>query len=268
MTARKRTELVTASTAVDDGALLALPLGASAVGKLPGVGGDVRRDGPVTVVEGRGYAAGGAVVPEATVYFDADKRPEEDGPWRGEADKVSWRDEETGFECIIMRDGVGGFLGGYVGVGRDHPLFGYGIGALPNDVGIDVHGGITYARICDDAGPAPTRRVLREARRICHTVQERIEAEVVHATDHRAEAHQWWFGFTCDHAYDLRPGEAKRGQRRPPDAEIGAIYRDDGYVLEEVRNLARQLKAIASGEPVPPPTGSRPPIGLDPGRRS
>lgn len=267
MAARKKNALVPTTIAADDKALRTLPPGSSAMAKLPGIGGDIRRDGPITVVQGRGYAAGGAVIPDATVYFDADKRPEADGGWRGEADKVSWRDEETGFECIIMRDGVGGFLGGYVGVGPDHPLYGFRRDALPNDVGIDVHGGVTYARICDD-GPSPRRRVLQEGRRICHTVYEHIEAEVSHATDHRVEAHQWWFGFTCDHAYDLVPGVA--GSRRSPTSLVDAdkTYRNDAYVLNEVRNLARQLKAIACGEPMPPRVGSRPPIALDRWRRS
>jgi hypothetical protein len=263
---KKKSELVAATAKATDQSLLALPIGASAVAKLPGSGGGIRRDGAVTLVEGRGYAAGGAVIPDATVYFDADKRPKCEGGWRGEADKVSWRDEETGLECIIMRDGVGGHLGGYVGVGRNHPLFGFEAGALPNDIGIDVHGGITYARICDE-GPSPRRRVLQEGRRICHVVIEHVEAEVSHATYHQVEQHQWWFGFTCNHVYDLKPSDVKSRPSRT-DGEIGSTYRDDGYVLNEVRNLARQLKAIESGDPMPVPVGSRPPIGLDPGRRS
>lgn len=268
MAGRKKNELVPTTSTANDKALLTLPIGATAVAKLPGTGGEVLRDGAVTVVEGRSYAAGNSIIPEATVYFDAEKRPRSEGVWRGEADKISWRDEETGLECIIMRDGESGFLGGYVGVGRDHPLWGFDHEALPNDLGIDVHGGINYSRICDE-GPSPRRRILQEARRICHTVIPLIKAEVSHATDHQVEAHQWWFGFTCDHLYDLVPGEAKMRPRLSMAAETGATYRDDAYVLNEVRNLARQLHAIATGDPVPPRTGQPlPPAALDPRGRS
>jgi hypothetical protein len=201
------------------------------------------------------------------VYFDADKRPEAAGPWHGEADKIAWRDEETGYECIIMRDGVGGHLAGYVGVGRHHPLWGFNSDAIPNDVGIDVHDGLTYSRLCDTA-PSQRRRVLQEARNVCHTTLERIEAPITSATDHVVEAHQRWFGFSCDHPYDFRPlAPAERG-REATQAEVGTTYRDDGYVLDEVRNLARQLKATEMGVPAPPRLGAAPPVALDPRRRS
>lgn len=266
MTTRKRNEIVIATSEATGTALSALPDGDLARLKLPGEGGGIRREGAVTLVEGRGYAAGDAVVVDATVYFDADRRPDVDGVWRGEADKVGWKDTETGFECTIMRDGPTGTLGGYVGVGRHHPLRGYEASALPNDVGILVHGGITYARFCEE-GPSPRRPLVHEARSICHVVPPIVDAGAPQPADHFTQPHLWWFGFTCDHPYDLRPREAAA---RPGSAHagIGATYRDDAYVLNEVRALARQLQAIAEGGPMPSRVGSPPPIGLDPGRRS
>jgi hypothetical protein len=50
-------------------------------------------------------------------------------------------------------------------------------------------------------------------------------------------------------------------------AETASEYRDDGYVVREVLNLAAQLKAIADGRPVPVREGPPlPAIGLDPRR--
>lgn len=267
MANREKGNLVPAAPKSAGKALASLPIAAGAASKLPGNGGTIRRDGAVTLVEGRGYMAGSTLIPAAEVYFDADKRPGGPGPWRGEADKVAWRDEETGYECIIMRDGVGGHLAGYVGVAQNHPLWGFHSDAIPNDVGIDVHGGITYSRLCDTA-PSQRPRVLQEARNICHTTLPRIEAPITSATGHVVEAHQWWFGFSCDHPYDVQPLAPAERSRDTAQVEIGKTYRDDGYVLGEVRNLARQLKAIEIGAPAPPRLGKAPPVALDPRRRS
>jgi hypothetical protein len=129
-------------------------------------------------------------------------------------------------------------------------------------MGIEVHGGLTYSRACDD-GPNPRRRLVSEVRRICHVI---VEARLEHATGHRAHPGQWWFGFQCDQVYDVVPGD-RIGADRFMGAETHAEYRDDAYLVREVRNLAAQLRAIADGLPVPPRQGPPlPPIGLDPQR--
>jgi hypothetical protein len=234
-----------------------------AISKMPGIGGEVTREADVTRVTGREYRTASGTVPAAEIFFDRGSRPREDGPWRGEADKVSWIDPATGYECIVLRDNPDGFLSGYVGVPEAHPLFGWEHEAIPEELGIEVHGGLTYSRICDD-GPSPQVSLVTEARRICHVVVG--YAPLKHATEHRAGEGQWWFGFSCDHVYDVVP--ARRGDRkRFMGAETGAEYRDDGYVVREVRNLAAQLKAIADGRPAPPREGPPlPPVGLDPQR--
>ncbi|TPG03895.1 hypothetical protein EAH84_15735 [Sphingomonas oligophenolica] len=86
-----------------------------------------------------------------------------------------------------------------------------------------------------------------------------------HATDHLPhDAHAWWFGFDCNHLYDVVPGRASH-QKRFLAAETGAVYRDDAYVICEIMNLARQLRAIADGEAPSPREGKPlPAIGLDP----
>ncbi|AGH50178.1 hypothetical protein G432_12285 [Sphingomonas sp. MM-1] len=236
-----------------------------ALAKLPGTGGAVAREDGTVLVTGRGYATRDGVIPAAEIYFVDGLRPAGEGVWLGEADKVAWRDETTGYECIMLRATRGGYLSGYVGVPRDHPLWGWEHGAVGPDLGVEVHGGLTYSRICED-GPSPERRLVEEARRICHvpTLPSQYEP-VIHATGHRpGDVHAWWFGFDCNHAYDLVP-EADRQPQPFLGAEVGAEYRDDAYVIQEILNLAAQLRAVADGVPAPPRQGPPlPPIGLDP----
>jgi hypothetical protein len=228
--------------------------------RLQGAGGEVVREDGITRVTGRDYAMRGGTVPAAEVYFVDDAKPRDEGPWIGEADKLAWVDAATGYECIVMRSNPRGYLSGYVGVPEGHPLFGWNHAAIPDELGVEVHGGLTYSRVCDE-GPSPRRRLVSEVRRICHVY---VEAPLVHATGHRAHPGQWWFGFQCDHVYDVVPGD-RIGTRRFMGAETEAEYRDDSYVVREVRNLAAQLRAIADGRPVPPREGPPiPAIGLDP----
>ena len=231
-----------------------------ALAEIPGTGGEIVRQDGVTRVSGRDYATSDGTVPAAEIYFAKDGMPREEGPWLGEADKVAWVDPPTGLECIIMRDHPNGFLSGYVGVPAGHPLFGWKHDAVPSALGIEVHGGLTYSRICDEA-PSPQRRLITEARRICHVVVGAVP--LTHATDHRVGEGQWWFGFDCNHLYDVVPRRV-RDRGRFMGAETKAEYRDDGYVVREIRNLAAQLKAIADGLPMPPRDGPPlPPAGLD-----
>lgn len=246
-----------------DGTLLPILGSDLAVSKLIGDGGDVMREGGVVLVTGRSYATRRCVVPAEEIFYDHASRPGGEGPWLGEADKVSWRDAASGYDCIMLRDTENGFLSGYVGVPRDHPLWGWDADAVPPDIGIDVHGGLTYSRRCEE-GPSPARRLAVEARRICHvTLRPAVYHPVAHATDHRVEdPHAWWFGFSCNHAYDLIPKHA-RVSSRPKSAELARTYRDDAYVVRETVALAAQLRAIAEGDAAPQRDDQPPPIGLD-----
>jgi hypothetical protein len=234
-----------------------------ALAKIPGTGGEAMRQDGVTRVTGRDYATREGTVPASEIYFVEGAKPQSGGVWLGEADKVAWIDSATGYECIMLRDNPDGFLSGYVGVGEEHPLFGWKHGAVTPDLGIDVHGGLTYSRTCND-GPSPQLSLIVEARRICHVIVGHVPLRT--ATDHRVHAGHWWFGFDCDHVYDVVPGR-ERDRQRFMGAETGAEYRDDAYVVREILNLAAQLKAIADGRPVPQREGPPlPAIGLDPKR--
>lgn len=151
-----------------------------------------------------------------------------------------------------------------MGVPPTHPLYGFDEGAIPPD--IDVHGGITYAKACQH-GPSAARRLRAEARRICHPPDRAPKSDAtVYATDYRVHRDAWWIGFTCDKVYDVVPNDLD-ASKRFLRAEIGATYRDDDYVCREIEHLARQLKAIADGAPMPPRRGTPPPpLGLDASR--
>lgn len=67
------------------------------------------------------------------------------GEWDREPDELRFTDEETGYECLIMR-GIAGQLNGYVVIPKDHPY--YGIDLLNNEElndELEVHGGVTYS---------------------------------------------------------------------------------------------------------------------------
>lgn len=96
------------------------------------------------------------------------------GPWRYEPDKYHWVDPETKLDCLIVRNERMGNLCGYVGVPKDHPLFGKDY----DDVDVIVHGGLTYSNECRG--------------HICHDAAQEV----------------WWFGFDCGHCDDLIPSLA------------------------------------------------------------
>lgn len=155
-------------------------------------------------------------------YTRIDKSNWGPGPWQGEPDKVQWIDEETGLDCLAVRNGFGVWCG-YVGVPPGHLLHGVSDGDLPPD--LDVHGGLNYAAPCQEGRP--------EDRGICHVPAPGRAKDV------------WWFGFDCGRAGDLMPRveTARRELGRPTPGEIKRklAYRALGYVRRECASLARQL---------------------------
>lgn len=226
--------------------------------------GQVEREADVVRIRDAEYVTREGVVVADEVYFARDAKPTTDGPWLGEADKVAWRDPETGYDCIVLRHDGDGTLGGYVGVPHGHPLWGFGADAIPSGLDIDVHGGITYARICAERPASALRRLATEARRICHVPRAHPRSQPVGAADRDA----WWLGFRCDLVHDVIPGPRDHGRRRALEAEVGAIYRDDAYVIAEVGVFAAQLRAVADGEEMEPSFDPPPPPALDPKRSS
>ncbi|NIJ16281.1 hypothetical protein [Sphingobium vermicomposti] len=225
----------------------------------------IKCEGDTTLVVGQPYKMGNVTIQTDEVYYvDGARAGLSNGPWLGEADKIAWRDPVTGYDCIMMRDRDEGFLSGYVGVPMRHPLYGYDHKALPAGLGIQVHGGLSYSATCEE-GPTPERRIMYEARRICHVAVRQFP--IRNGSDHHVDDHAWWFGFECNHLYDLVPADLSRNLNHFLSAETGGKYRDATYVCTEVQNLAAQLRAIADGCAIPARRGDPlPPLGLDPQR--
>lgn len=154
-------------------------------------------------------------------FYAAEKATWGDGPWIQEPDKVQWVDEQTGLDCLAVRNESMGFWCGYVGVPELHPSFGKSY----DDVEVEVHGGLTFADVCMEGSNAE--------RGVCHV-----------AEPGRPE-HVWWLGFDTGHAWDLAPAY----EMRYPSLRLlreSRAYRDLNYVKTECRDLARQLAAAPS----------------------
>ena len=143
------------------------------------------------------------------------------GPWNNEPDKVQWPDPRTGLACMVRRGPMGNWCG-YVGVPDTHPWH----GRHYEDAPVEVHGGLTYAALCDSD----------EETGICH-VAGPGEPEPL-----------WWFGFDCGHSWDLIPRftapDIADRFGDPLITQRGA-YRDVAYVTAEVENLALQIANAA-----------------------
>jgi hypothetical protein len=190
-------------------------------------------------------------------YTTQDKSTWGEGEWSSEPDKRQWKDEETGYPCLIVRAPVTGALCGYVGIPEKHPLYGCpynkphdlakkflndnqdsstvkrGIISLfcidadnPNiDIIFNVHGSLTFSDFCHS--------------------ESKPESGICHIGDEKP----YWFGFDCSHAGDVSPAmEAKMREIMPKDHDFSYksddVYRNIAYVTAEVQSLARQLKAL------------------------
>lgn len=167
------------------------------------------------------------------------------GPWQEErCDKLQWQDEATRLPCLAVRSQFGAWCG-YVGVAEGHALFDISYSTCPEKCGQDycehtsesvlqVHGGITFSRFCQDGD---------EAENVCH-VPGPGEPDRV-----------FWFGFDCNHAFDYAPGMAVYLREAGVQAGVspfGDIYRDLEYVKAECARLAAQLAAVKPA-PLPSP---------------
>lgn len=127
------------------------------------------------------------------------------GEWTDEPNRIEWR--HKGLACLMVRHEHHYHWCGYVGVPPGHPAHGKDYDSV--NVNVDVHGGLTYARACEEL--------------VCH-VPEPGESE-----------NTWWLGFDCAHYEDLSPFDLRNGPRPR------ATYRNVEYVKREVNRLADQL---------------------------
>lgn len=159
------------------------------------------------------------------------------GPWDDEEDKIQWVDAASDLDCLMLRNHHGAWCG-YVGVPQAHSLYGVGYDDCRTCDGescytddtphvrpgslVDVHGGLTFADLCTPGEPIDG---------ICHIAQNGREAK------------PWWFGFDCGHHMDLVPTLADYDFTGLP--RYAPVYRTEGWVTDEVTNLAGQLVKYA-----------------------
>lgn len=174
------------------------------------------------------------------IFHNPERKPDSKGPWSDEADKIGWVDTETSLRCIMLRQ-KDGTLSGYVGVEIGHPLFGYEREAIPLELSNSVHGGVTYAKACEDNRSAKVRGEPRSERyTVCHVARLRTVTpiETVQTTDDKFPHEEvWWFGFDTNHRGDLIPQNGCSSNKR-------GVYRDQAYVYSHCIALARRLKTI------------------------
>jgi hypothetical protein len=133
-----------------------------------------------------------------------------DGEWNQELDFQFFYSNYM--PCIIKRNKALLNWCGYVGIAPGSPFYGHPAYTLDyNDIhnlfDIDVHGGLTYS------GPFTldlSRKELED---------------------------YWWIGFDCAHCFDLIPGMSRFGK-------MLGDYRNQDYVTNEVKSLAKQINAI------------------------
>jgi hypothetical protein len=157
-------------------------------------------------------------------YIDKTDWP--DGPWKLEPDKLLWIDEDTGYECLIKRIRNISHLCGYVGITKEHPLFGTSLLQFRRDDTLikyfDVHGMITmsYPGKHFSEEPGPDHKLGRTF------------------VDNMPPPNEiWWIGMDFVQNEDIIPIISDD----PNDNNGERIYRDIGFVTKEVTQLALLL---------------------------
>lgn len=206
------------------------------------------------------YPLAGTSITALQVYHNPDRRPSGDGPWNNEADKVAWVDAETGLGCIMLRQ-KNGTISGYVGIGPEHPLFGFEADAVSVAVSNVVHGGLTYGKACEVNRFARVAwgKPRKERYTVCHTTRVRTvqDYRTVQTTEDEFHEDLWWLGFDTDHPGDLVPN-SRYGEGRKDD-----VYRDQSFVYSNCIELARRLKSLIGDDPDRDAI-AREPLGLPP----
>jgi hypothetical protein len=144
-----------------------------------------------------------------------------------------------------------GTISGYVGVGVEHPMFGFEADAVPIDICRIVHGGITYGKACEvnRFDRVAWGEPRKERYTVCHVTRVRLVQEYKTVQTTKDEFHEdlWWFGFDTNHPGDLKP-------RDPNGRRKGDVYRDQSFVYENCLALVRKLKSVCDAATAPAAT--------------
>lgn len=167
--------------------------------------------------------------------------------------------EHAGYKCVVIFGSIGHRCG-YVGIPKNHPLYGKDysdyLEIKKTDVGDrEVSGIFPLLGACLDED----ERIRIEAYFQCH-------GGITYAgggehSSYPIESDLWWFGFDCGHyddARDLRLAYErfpKHRERLAMQIEVedrfcidGLTVRTEEYVAEECKKLAEQLKEFEESE--------------------
>lgn len=166
--------------------------------------------------------------------------------------------EHTGYTCVVTFGNMGHRCG-YVGIPKNHPLYGKDysdyLEIKKSDVGDREVSGIfplLGAYLDED------ERIRIEAYFQCH-------GGITYAgggehSSYPIESDLWWFGFDCGHAGDKSdldyamqkfPSHRKEYQQRKmveSKYPIDDVIRTEEYVADECKKLAKQLKEFEESE--------------------
>jgi hypothetical protein len=140
-----------------------------------------------------------------------DKSKWGEGPWRNEKDLQIWKDADTGYHCRIERSPSGGYLCGYVGVAKGHPLYGR------------------------DWLSQPVRQL--KVRRNGITITLKSQEPALH-----------WFGFDCGRYGDLSPADRALGMSHTQGSEYVTWDEVKQEVLELAKQLKEHEENGVVGE--------------------
>jgi len=164
------------------------------------------------------------------------------GPWDNEPDMLDW--EHAGLKCAIRR-GPMGHLCGYVGIYKNHPLYGVDYNArsetlrdMLNDMmdkPVPDRFAVLLAALAGEIDPRPD---------VVFEVHGGLTYSDWQAPE-MAKDGCWWYGFDCAHVGDLAPKDMNFRMEHGWELR-GDTYRDIEYVKAETERLADQLAALES----------------------
>lgn len=167
--------------------------------------------------------------------------------------------EHAGYKCVVTFNAMGHRCG-YVGIPKNHPLYGKDysdyLEIKKADVGDRKISGIfPLLGACLDKD----ERIRIEAYFSCHGGI--TFADGGENSNYPIESDLWWFGFDCGHAGDKadlsyaiekfpKQAEQLKMQKQINDMYPieGDIIRTEEYVAEECKKLAEQLKEFEESE--------------------
>lgn len=164
-------------------------------------------------VFGQPYLTAGGYVGAYAIYFDWKEGSHDPGALA--VRKIVWRDEASGYDCIVLRD-PGGRFGGFVGVPELHAAHGKPWTELRTTRG----GGILDAVSTSDRGSlhAEERSTLaEEARSVSNRiVQLRLDPESFQHPVMLVRDDRWWFGLDPAGPPEPRPDRRQLDLPLPP----------------------------------------------------